>query len=161
MKRFTVLLSMCFPALMGASILHAQNGAMHFEYPLLTDPNAPNMYAECIDDRIGIDATIYETFQFVTTPGGHDHVVSNWRIEGTATGLDSGWNWHVHGTSPFTVNTRGEQFDQTIGVNIMLEPLDGGIRLLGRERISFVVNANGDVQVTGVHSEWKCLGQPE
>ena len=161
MKRFTVLLSTLVATFLAVSTAHAQNGAMHFEYPLVTDPNAPNMYTECIDDRIGIDATVYETFQFLVTPNGHVHIVSNWRIEGAATGQDSGWNWYVHGTSPLEVNTQGEQLARTIGVNIMLEPLDGGPRLLGRERISLVANANGDIQVAELESEWSCLGQPE
>lgn len=161
MKRITILLVTLLATFLALSTAHAQNGAMHFEYPLVTDPNAPNMYAECIDDRIGINATVYETFQFVVTPGGHVHLVSNWRIEGTATGQDSGWNWYVHGTSPLVVNTQDDQFNRTIGVNIMLEPLDGGPRLLGRERLRLVVDANGDVRVLVIQSEWSCLGQPQ
>jgi hypothetical protein len=127
----------------------------------VTDPNAPNMYAECIDDGIGIDAIVYETFQFVETPSGHVHVVSNWRIEGGAAGQDTGWNWYVYGTSPLVVNIQGEQYNQNIRVNLTLEPLDGGPRLLGRERIYLVVNANGDVQIGGIETEWSCPGQPQ
>ena len=161
MKRTTILFATLLATFLAVSTAHAQNGAMHFEFPFVTDPNTPNMYAACIDDRIGIDATVYETAQLVVTPSGHIHIVSNWRIEGGATGLDSGWNWYVHGTSPLVINTQGEQYSGNIRVNIMLEPLDGGPRLLGRERISLVVNANGDTQVAGLESEWSCLGQPQ
>ncbi|MDX1554634.1 MAG: hypothetical protein R3212_01265 [Xanthomonadales bacterium] len=161
MKRFAIQLSLVFLLALSTLPLSAQNGAMHIEFPLVTDPNAPNMYAACIDDRIGIDATVRETFQFVQTPSGHVHVVSNWSITGTASGLDSGWNWFVHGTSPLVVNAQGQQRAQTIRVNIMLEPLEDGPRLLGRERIDFIVNANGVVQIADIESTWTCLGAPQ
>lgn len=160
MKRPIFQLSLIFLLALAASPSHAQNGAMHLEWPLVTDPNAPNMYVACIDDRIQLDATIRETFQFVQTPSGHIHIVSNWTINGTASGQDSGWNWHVHGTSPFTRNVQGQQISQVIRVNVMLEPLDGGPRLLGRERITFIFNANGDGQIGNIETTWECLGGP-
>lgn len=137
----------------------AQNGVTIFEWPLSTDPNAPNMYVDCIDDGIAMDLLITEKFQAFYTPSGKGHLVSNWTITGTATGQDTGWNWYVHGASPLTIDTQGEQYKEQGVVNAVLEPLDGGPRLKTREHIRLIVNASGEVQIAELKVVWKCLGQ--
>lgn len=159
MKRFTLIscLSLALCAWLITPAL-AQNAVSITQFPFSTDPLAPNMYVACIDDRLGMELVISQKFQVFATPDGNRHLISNWTITGTAAGLGSGWNWYVHGASPLVVNAHDERFNQVIRVNVVLEPMDGGPKLRGRERIRVLIDGDGEVKIAEIDVDWKCLG---
>jgi len=128
------------------------NGMTELQIPF----NITIDYIECLGEGVEIDLEVTARTHFIELQSGRVHYVENWFMEGTASGLSSGFTWFAHGASPFALNAGAAQFSNSLLSNLVFEPLDGGRKFLEKLRLQLVVDANGTVRVEHEPPQFRC-----
>lgn len=104
-------------------------------------------YVPCLDEVVRIDGVVQVRGHAFETKNGPIHVLDNWFIHQTATGLSSGREWIGEGVSPF-------QGSQKVGQSIVAQWVSrirytpvaaGDPKFMYENEFKVTVNANGEL----------------
>ena len=122
-------------------------------------------YVPCLDEVVRIDGVVQVRGHAFETKNGPIHVLDNWFIHQTATGLSSGREWIGEGVSPFQATQKvGQSIVAQWVTRIRYTPLESGDPMfMYQNEYKVTVNANGELVVERVvdppEKAYPCLGK--
>ena len=127
--------------------------------------SAVDVSIECLNEMVRFEGIIQVRTHMYETKNGPVHLVENWFIHQTATGLSSGREWIGEGVSPFQATQKvGQSIVAQWVTRIRYTPVEAGDPMfMYQNAFKVTVNANGELvmerAVDPPEEAYPCLGK--
>jgi hypothetical protein len=107
------------------------------------------LYFPCAAEMLRVDSFVQGRGHVFETKNGTVHIVDNWTIHETLTGLSSGREWIGEGVSPYLGSVKVDQSGVTQWVSLIRHTpvVKGDPKFMYENRYKVTVNADGDLVV--------------